>query len=434
MKLKTSLPTGRLVIFVVLSGWVMFLSYFIFESMEFGGDLLNHFFSTNNINRLVFHIVILSLPFGASITGYLMHERNNLFNRTKQSAEKLEQALKEWKITFDAMPYGVMLIDTEFNIIRANKYIADFYGFPIRELIFKKCHEVLHKLDPPPDNCPALKSVSTRRTETLEYYDRDRGKYFMTSVVPVFDDKGKIIAYSHPLIDITDIKQKEKKLSQSKKAFFNMLKDIDSSHKELQGLNNDLIIAFANAIDAKSPWTKGHSERVTIHAVSIAKEMGVSKKDIEVLKTAGLLHDIGKIGTYDEILDKPDNLTDKEFELVKKHPAKGAEILDPIKGMKNILPVIRAHHEKIDGTGYPDGLKGDEVPLTARILCVADSFDSMVSDRPYRPAPGKDYAIEELKRCSGTHFDSNVINAFIKVLENSREIVVNRNHSKQLSG
>ncbi len=239
----------------------------------------------------------------------------------------------------------------------------------------------------------------------------------MISVTPLFDDKSSPISYVHSLIDITDIKEKEKQLIQSKDAFFNMLKDLDSTYKELKDIYNNLILAFSNIIDAKSSWTKGHSERVTNFAMSIAKEMKLSEKDIDTLWTACLLHDIGKIGTYDKILDKQGKLTDNEFALVKMHTILGEEILRPIRGLERILPAIRSHHEKVDGTGYPDGLKGEEMPLLARILCVADSYDSMTSDRPYRPSPGKEYAISELKRCSGTQFDPQVIEAFLRVLQ-----------------
>ncbi|MDP2279231.1 MAG: HD-GYP domain-containing protein [Nitrospirota bacterium] len=145
--------------------------------------------------------------------------------------------------------------------------------------------------------------------------------------------------------------------------------------------------------------------------------MGLSERKIEDIRIAALLHDIGKIGTYDIVLDKPGKLTDEELALVKMHPAKGEEILRPIKQLQYILPIIRYHHERMDGSGYPDRLKGDEIPLLAKILCAADSFDSMTADRPYRPSPGKEHAIAELKRCSGTQFDPEVVEAFLRALE-----------------
>lgn len=179
----------------------------------------------------------------------------------------------------------------------------------------------------------------------------------------------------------------------------------------------NVVFALCSAIDAKSPWTKGHSERVMKYAVKIAEKMGLAQVDIDKLKLAALLHDIGKIGTFDVILDKPGNLTEDEFELVKAHPSKGCEILAPIKQFKDIIPVIRHHHERIDGKGYPDGLKGKDIPLLAKILCVSDSFDSMTADRPYRASPGVEYAIEEFNRCSGTQFDAKVIETFLSTFE-----------------
>lgn len=187
-------------------------------------------------------------------------------------------------------------------------------------------------------------------------------------------------------------------------------------YEELQQLLVNTITSLVSAIDAKSPWAKGHSERVTSYAVEIGGRMGLDHEGLERLRLAGLLHDIGKIGTFDMLLDKPDRLTDEEFELVKKHPRKGAEILAPIKQLGAILPAIVHHHECYDGTGYPDGLKGEDIPLHARILCVADAFDSMTAERPYRPAPGAEFAVSEFRRCAGTQFDPAVVEVFIGIL------------------
>ena len=143
----------------------------------------------------------------------------------------------------------------------------------------------------------------------------------------------------------------------------------------------------------------------------------MSDEVLDAMELGGILHDIGKIGTYDKILDKPAKLLSEEMEEVRQHPGKGASILKPIKQLEKIVPLIKHHHERIDGNGYPDGLKGEDIPLLARVLCVADAYDSMVSDRPYRKAPGKKYAISELKRCSGSQFDAKVVEAFLSVLK-----------------
>ncbi len=188
------------------------------------------------------------------------------------------------------------------------------------------------------------------------------------------------------------------------------------AESELRTLCDDLIVAFANAIDAKSHWTQGHSERVTAYALSIAEEMGISKTERRTLRIASLLHDIGKIGTYDIILDKPGPLTNEEWQLIKMHPDKGASILRPIKQFQDVLPIIRCHHERVDGKGYPDGLKGDELPLLAKILCLADSYDAMVADRPYKKGLDKETAFSEIRQKTGTQFDPDAVKAFFAVV------------------
>jgi len=220
--------------------------------------------------------------------------------------------------------------------------------------------------------------------------------------------------------DLTYVRDLERGLVRSRDAYFNMLKDLHASLAEVRELLNEFLLAFANALDAKSHWTMGHSERVAGYCVGISREMGLAGKEIETLRVAAILHDIGKIGTFDEVLDKPGKLTAQEYELVKKHPDKGGTILEPIKKMKGVLPIIIHHHEKMNGMGYPGGLKAGEIPLLARILAVADSYDSMIADRPYRPSLGRERAIAELKSQAGTQFDPAVVQAFLKVLEGPR--------------
>lgn len=193
-----------------------------------------------------------------------------------------------------------------------------------------------------------------------------------------------------------------------------------SAESELRSLFEALVVAFANALDAKSPWTMGHSERVASYAMEIAREMRVGKNDLEMLKIGSLLHDIGKLGTYDVILEKVDPLTPEEWDLIKMHPSKGAAILGPISQLKQAIPIIKYHHERIDGKGYPEGIKGHDIPLLARILCVADSFDAMTADRPYKKALPKEAAIEQLRQKAGTQFDPRVVETFLKIMENSK--------------
>lgn len=168
------------------------------------------------------------------------------------------------------------------------------------------------------------------------------------------------------------------------------------------------------SIEARDSYTKQHSERVTHYALQIANVMKLSEEDIDVIKFGGYLHDIGKIGVKDTVLLKPGKLTDEEFEEIKQHSVIGDNILKPIKFFPKERDMIRHHHERYDGKGYPDGLAGKDIPLTARILAVADTYDAMTSTRPYRKALDHSVAIEELIRCSGKQFDPEVVFAFLE--------------------
>jgi len=181
-------------------------------------------------------------------------------------------------------------------------------------------------------------------------------------------------------------------------------------------VNNELFMgtirALADAIDEKDPYTRGHSERVNQYAVLLAKQLGLEKKELRQVHIASLFHDIGKIGIEDKILRKPAMLTDQEYAVMKQHPEKGAQMLSKIKAMRDIIPGMRFHHERWDGTGYPLGLKGEQIPMAARIVAVADAFDAMTTNRPYQKAMPFDKAIERLLELSERVYDRKVVIAF----------------------
>lgn len=177
------------------------------------------------------------------------------------------------------------------------------------------------------------------------------------------------------------------------------------------------VMALTSAIDAKDHYTKTHSEHVTEYAVAIAMEMGLPEARIEEIRQASQLHDLGKIGVHDYILTKPGKLTPEEWEEIRLHSLKSAEILRPLAFLGNVIGLIEQHHERYDGEGYPYGTKGEDIKLGSRIMAVADSFDAMVTDRPYRKAFSKEEAVEELKRCSGAQFDPKAVEAFLKVVD-----------------
>lgn len=203
-----------------------------------------------------------------------------------------------------------------------------------------------------------------------------------------------------------------------------LAKRIEESTKNLSRLYEDLrttymrtIKVLAQAIDARDHYTHSHSENVAKYAVVIAEDMGLSVKEIESLREACELHDLGKIGIIDDILSKPSGLTKEEFEQIKRHPAIGAQILEPLTFLSDVIEMVRQHHEHYDGSGYPDGRKGDDILIGARIIHLADAFEAMTSARAYRKTPlTKEQAIAEIKNNSGTQFDPKVVNSFLKVV------------------
>lgn len=183
--------------------------------------------------------------------------------------------------------------------------------------------------------------------------------------------------------------------------------------EELELLNWGALEALARTVDAKSNWTAGHSERVAAVAIRIAHALGFKQEEIDNLNRAAFLHDIGKIGIPLQILDKNSQLSDEEYDQIKTHPEIGAKIIEPIEVYADAVPIIQQHHEKFNGTGYPQGLSGDEIVLGARILAVADAYDAMIADRPYRQGAVKEKVLNIIKSESGRHFDPMVVEAFL---------------------
>ncbi|NLJ33157.1 MAG: HD-GYP domain-containing protein [Firmicutes bacterium] len=185
---------------------------------------------------------------------------------------------------------------------------------------------------------------------------------------------------------------------------------------DMRNVYLDTIRAIAATVDAKDSYTRGHSERVRGHSVAIAKELGLPEGEQEIIEYMALLHDTGKIGISEAILNKNTSLTDEEYQLVQKHPIIGAQIVSEIDRFKEASAIVRHHHEHYDGSGYPDGLAGEEIPLGARIITVADAFDAMTSQRPYRGPRTNGEALAEIRANAGRQFDPLVVKAFLRVM------------------
>ena len=199
-------------------------------------------------------------------------------------------------------------------------------------------------------------------------------------------------------------------------SFNYMAEQVGNLVDELKDLNWSTITTLARTIDAKSSWTAGHSERVSQMSVAIANVMGLPAVELERLYRGGLLHDIGKIGVPISIIDKKGRLTDEEMAVMKSHVTIGARILEPLTALADVLPIVLYHHERFDGNGYEAGLRGTDIPRLARILCVADSYDAMRSDRPYRAGRSPDETLEEIALCTGSQFDPDIVEAFVEYM------------------
>jgi putative nucleotidyltransferase with HDIG domain len=187
----------------------------------------------------------------------------------------------------------------------------------------------------------------------------------------------------------------------------------------------DTIEALRIAVDVKDIYTRGHSDRVAYYSQKLGEALALEKEEIEILRIAGIFHDIGKIGISDQILFKDDELTNCEYDEIRLHPQKGANILSAITVFKDVAPIVLAHHERVDGSGYPNGLKGDEIPYLARVISITDAFDAMMSDRHYRDKLTLEESRHQLLNGRSRQFDAEVVNAFIKLLDEYPEMVNN---------
>ncbi len=208
-------------------------------------------------------------------------------------------------------------------------------------------------------------------------------------------------------------------------------REVEKKTAQIESLSIHLVQTLAEAIDAKDNYTNGHSTRVAAYAKEIARRYGYSPERQEEIYMMGLLHDVGKIGIPDQIINKPGRLTDEEFAMIKEHPAKGAKILSAVTEMPKLVTGARWHHERYDGRGYPDGLKGDDIPEEARIIAVADAYDAMTSNRSYRTIISRDRVISELNRGMGTQFDERFARIMLQMIEEDTEYTMRQHLPKE---
>jgi len=323
----------------------------------------------------------------------------------KQAEENVKNIKNELQMILDSVPAIIFYKDTEGRIIRANKTLADSLKMSVKDIVGKTTVELFPREQAEnmrKDDQEVIISGKPKK-DIIQPYDTPEGtRWVITDKMPYKDKEGKITGIISLSKDITVQRKSEQKLKQY--------------YQRLKKAMDATIDTMSRIIEAKDPYTSGHQRRVCQLAIRIAQELNLPKDKIEGIRIASLIHDVGKIGLPTEILSKPTTLTDIEFSLIKNHSQTGYDILKSIDFSLPIANIVLQHHERMNGTGYPNNLKGDKILLEARILGVVDVVEAMSSHRPYRPALGIDAALEEISKNKGTLYDPEVVDICIKLI------------------
>jgi PAS domain S-box-containing protein/putative nucleotidyltransferase with HDIG domain len=324
----------------------------------------------------------------------------------KRLQQELERSEFNYRMLFEFAPAGMIAASPESGkILQANSKALSMFGYELDEIITKTLTDITYQED---------LAVSDERNKRLaegalhnlafkkRYLRKDGSHFWAESFASALkDSNGKVIRFVGSIVDITERKLAEEKIS--------------SYLQQLERSMEGTLHAVSNMIEFRDPYTAGHERRVGIIAADIAREMGWPNERCKNLEYIGLVHDIGKIAIPAEILTKPSRLSCLEYEMVKGHAEKGYEVLKDVDFPLPIAEIIRQHHERMDGSGYPRGLRGEEILMEARIIAVADVLESIASHRPYRPALGVEVAIKEIEENKGTLFDEQVVVALLNL-------------------
>lgn len=313
---------------------------------------------------------------------------------------------KKLKAILESIDDHMSLVDRDLNILWANKAAKRVFG---RNIIGMKCYTAYRGRKEPcqPYPCVALKAFRSGKShkQCSEMTDKE-GKpvyYFSTASVAMTGEDGLPTA----VIKIS------KNITESKLAGL----ELEDSMQKLRTALDNTIKAMALTVESRDLYTAGHQRRATNIARAIAQEMNLSQDQVDGIRMAGVIHDLGKISIPAEILSKPGKISDTEFSMIKEHPQRGYEILKGIDFQWPIADIVRQHHERINGSGYPQGLIGDKILLEARVIMVADVIEAMASHRPYRASLGIEAAIDEITRNQGVLYDSDVVDASVNLYQ-----------------
>ncbi len=323
--------------------------------------------------------------------------------------ERAEEALRRSEhdktVILDTLSELVVYHDTRLRILWANKAASDDVGFRADELIGRYCYEVWQGRRTICKSCPAEKALKTGNFEQGEVLSPD-GKCWFIRGYPIKDAAGKITGVVEVSLDVT----------QQKRAEQDSRLNLQRSRRILE----ETVVALAATAERRDPYTAGHQRRVAQLAYAIAKELGLDSEKAEGVRMAAIIHDVGKVYVPSEILSKPSSLTELELSIIKTHPQIGYEILEPVEFPWPVALIVLQHHERLDGSGYPHGLRSDTILLETKILTVADVVEAMASHRPYRAALGIDKALKEIVQNRGILYDSKTVDVCVKLFKKSR--------------
>ena len=324
----------------------------------------------------------------------------------KYSEENIKNVKDELEIILDSVPAIIFYRDVEDRYVRTNKALSDALKVSTTDLVGKRTEELFPKAEfenMRKDDQEVILSGKPKRSIIQPYTTPDGIRWQLTDKVPYINKEGKIIGIIGFAKDITMQKKSEEDLLQS--------------YQKLKKTMNATIETISKIVEAKDPYTAGHQQRVSQLSTAIAKELNLSPDKVEGVRISSLIHDIGKIGLPTEILSKSSRLTDIEFSLIKSHSQIGYDILKSIDFSYPVAEIVLQHHEKLNGSGYLRGLKGDKILLEAKIICVADVVEAMSSHRPYRPALGIDKALEEISQNRGILYDPEVVDVCLRLFK-----------------
>jgi PAS domain S-box-containing protein len=319
----------------------------------------------------------------------------------KRTEEAIVLVKNDLENTFDSVTDMITIHDEDFNIVRANQSAKTILGLQQQEgMSLAKCFMFYHGTEKPPAEC-ASQCGQTETPSTVEMFEPYLNKHLEIRAMPKIGSDGRLVGLIHIVRDITERKKAEEQLQHT----------LDSLRKAV----GTTIQVMASAVETRDPYTAGHQIRTAALARNIAGKMGLSQDKIDAIRMAGSIHDIGKLFIPAEILSKLTKLSEIEFLLIKEHSKKGYEILKDVESSWPLAEIAHQHHERMDGSGYPRNLKGEDICIEARILAVADVVEAMASNRPYRPGLGIDAALNEIEKNRGLLYDSDVADACLSL-------------------